>query len=800
MPKKTVVGSEATNQVDKLAGSTSRLESSVSGMSNKVQSAFGNIKTAAKGLQDSIQQMATSIAGITIGGAVSGIAWMDSAKTKLYNEQIKEAVENNKKLGLTYEQLTKFSAEQAAAGEGTKQDTAKELYAVLTAGSKYTGKGQKGLEAADAITDFYFKHQEMMQEQGIGSTEQMVQRAIMTQGKMSGRFGVKFATAMGVSPDDASMKSAKARMKYFMEQGATVNMKAELDKRPWEQLQINIDKLKYSIGDSIAGPMAYLTGVVARLAEILREIPGVPALIGMLGAGLAIASAFSLVIGVLTPLYNLMKALNIITAIQTTLRTTNAVATITDASAHAMLTGAMEGEFVATELTTAAQNMSFAARIRLIGATLWDTAARYANSVANFLGISSLLGLAAAETTAAGGATLLGTSLNLAVAPLWLIIGAGLVLVGVFTAILAKAGVLEPLLKGISKINFGKVWSEFVSGDFGGAWHQLTKGFNLPSFSEALKNFFSGTSFFSVVTRLLGVPLYKIIDFMSSILDVVKKIKDFVDWIIGLFYKYIWTPLKGIWDYAKSVAEYLVGGSALSGEELKAAWTSAIKSSNNIGLTGASQEKIDAIWDVITGNKVLTQQEKNKLQITDPELADAKSAYEKLKNPTGVLNQGVSGFADNVVSGIKSGLDDATKVAADKTNEALTSGSGSGFASADWSVLSPVKYAWNALEGIYHAVTKNALGGEVTKSGLAIVDEGEPIIPAEINRSSNLIDLLETLASGNISNSKSSNIVINFDYTATGTGTGNGMYLDQFAFERKVKEIIGKCTRTYGSY
>ena len=158
MPKKTVVGSEATNQVDKLAGSTSRLESSVSGMSTKVQSAFGNIKTAAKGLQDSIQQMATSIAGITIGGAVSGIDWMDSAKTKLYNEQIKEAIENNKKLGLTYEQLTKFSEEQAAAGEGTRQDTAKELYAVLTAGSKFTGKGQKGLEAADAITDFYFKH------------------------------------------------------------------------------------------------------------------------------------------------------------------------------------------------------------------------------------------------------------------------------------------------------------------------------------------------------------------------------------------------------------------------------------------------------------------------------------------------------------------------------------------------------------------------------------------------------------------------------------------------------------------
>lgn len=43
---------------------------------------------------------------------------------------------------------------------------------------------------------------------------------------------------------------------------------------------------------------------------------------------------------------------------------------------------------------------------------------------------------------------------------------------------------------------------------------------------------------------------------------------------------------------------------------------------------------------------------------------------------------------------------------------------------------------------------KYATGGEVTKSGIAWVDEGEPIVPAEVARSGPVIDALKGLASG----------------------------------------------------
>jgi hypothetical protein len=378
------------------------------------------------------------------------------------------------------------------------------------------------------------------------------------------------------------------------------------------------------------------------------------------------------------------------------------------------------------------------------------------------------------------------------------------------TAILAKAGVLEPLLKGISKINFGKVWSEFVSGDFGGAWNQLTKGFNLPSFSEALKNFFSGTSFFSVITRLLGVPLSRIIEFSNTISETLKKIKDFVDWIIGLFYKYVWTPLKGIWDSVTSLIDK-IGGKSLSGKELKEAFLEAAKSDQALGsLSTRSPEGLEALFDAIaSGDNNAILAARSKYGISDLETETAKELYNKLENPsaTQTVAKDVTGALDKFFGTSKKVFTDST---GNKWNLNTYSDGSYKFRrvrdnwfdedTADKDVPSDVlKQAESDISG-RTPILKNALGGEVTKSGITWVDINEPIIPAEINRSSNLINLLETLASGNISNSKSSNIVINFDYTATGAGTGNGMYLDQFAFERKVKEIIGKCTRTYGSY
>lgn len=804
--------SQAASVMDKLSGSTDKVSSATTSLTSKMSSAFGNVKSSLTDLQGSIQTMATSLAGIAIGGTVSGLAWKQSAEAKLYGEQVKEAINNNKKLGISYEELDKFVKGQAEAGEGTKQDTVKEMYSVLTAGSKYfKGSAESKLSQADAITDFYFKHQEMMQEQGIGSAEQMLQRATMTEGKMSGRFGTKFATAMGVSPDDASMKSAKSRIKYFMEQGATVNMKVEMEKRSWEQLEVNVDKLKYSIGDSIAGPLVSLTNIIATVVDKLSGIPGLPALIGLMGATLALASAFSLVVGVLTPLYNVMKALNIISGIQTLLHTSNASATIVDAGAQAMLTGAMEGEFAVTELTTVAQNTSFASRLRLIGAKVWDTAATYANSVANLLGISSLLGLASAEGVASVGAWGLAAGIWAALSPLLPFVAAGLLIVGVLALIANKFGILQPIINSFKKA---------FSGDFSGAWKSLTDiklpslkwDFSASGIKGALSEVFSGTNFITTIIKLLGVPLYKVIDFAEQIRDLLKKVKDFVEYISGLFYKYIYSPLKGIWDNIISLVSFLIGGEGKTGSALTESIKSEISkrvedyasgANTNTALRGLSPEQIDYLSKYVSGDKSVTREMATELGISEPMLKEAKEIAEDLKNPKGLLTGGIS--SSDIAEGVSEGLNTATEEHAVNTQENLDKGMPA-FAAADWSVLTPLEYGWEAAKGIYNKLSGNSKikkadsGGEITKEGLLYGHEGEPIVPAEIASNSNLISLLENLTSESTSTDSSNpTYIVHMTYNAP-TGSNRGRYLDDFEFERAVKNIIGKCTRTYGAY
>jgi hypothetical protein len=108
---------------------------------------------------------------------------------------------------------------------------------------------------------------------------------------------------------------------------------------------------------------------------------------------------------------------------------------------------------------------------------------------------------------------------------------------------------------------------------------------------------------------------------------------------------------------------------------------------------------------------------------------------------------------------------------------------------------------------------KNALGGEVTKSGLGWIDEGEPIVPAEVSRSSVLIDRLRAIASGEGGASAGAGAgtplqIINNITVEAGPGTDGyaigrqiaeelDKRLDDFSFKSKVESIINRGGRAF---
>ena len=247
----------ATSALSKVSSATQDIAKNATDLGSKGVSAFEKIKASVSDLNVGVQTFAASLAGIAAGGAISGLSWKLSADFTLLDEQIDRAIDNNKKLGISSQELTEFAKGEAAKGEGTFQENKQELYSMLMTGSKYfKGSSQEKLSQADAIGDFYFANQEMLKGQGINSAEQLIQTAIRTTGKMSEKQANLFGPAIGLAPNAKEMGSAKSRLKYLEEAGAKVDMGAALDKRPWEAFLINVNSLKYAIGDGLAPVMS----------------------------------------------------------------------------------------------------------------------------------------------------------------------------------------------------------------------------------------------------------------------------------------------------------------------------------------------------------------------------------------------------------------------------------------------------------------------------------------------------------------------------------------------------------------
>jgi len=395
----------AAGALGKVASSTQDVAKNASDLSGKSVSAFDKIKESVLDLNSGVQTLAASLAGIAMGGAISGLAWKTSADLKLMNEQIDKAINANKKLGISSTEFDEFVKGQVEAGEGTRQDTKQELYSVLMAGGKYfKGSSTEKLEQADAITDFWFSQQELMKDQGVSSPEQLILQNVRTEGKMSGRFGDKLAMAMGVDVNSKDFASAKNRIKYMIEQGGPIDMKVEMDKRPWEDLLVNVNTLKYAIGDGLAPVMSVFIKMLTGAVKLMNSIPGAASLIGFAGAAIAFVSTLTLLNGVLAPGIALLKQMVMWTQLHTLAQAKNLLVS------KALIVTDWLGvtSKVARTTATAAAAASTAA---LTGAIGMEIVALEADAVATTAAATATTGLAAAEWAALSPLLLLAAPL-----------------------------------------------------------------------------------------------------------------------------------------------------------------------------------------------------------------------------------------------------------------------------------------------------------------------------------------------------------------------------------------------------
>lgn len=338
----------------------------------------------------------------------------------------------------------------------------------------------------------------------------------------------------------------------------------------------------------------------------------------------------------------------------------------------------------------------------------------------------------------------------------------------------------------------------------------------------------------------------------DMILYVLQKMKDlwdgFTRWLTGIWevVDKLLEPILKLKEYLQGVYEKMFGGEGKSGSALTTAVSEEIK--KNPAFAGLSEAQQEYLARTASGEKYWKNDETGEYKygatspgegwrdytaegstqismgeaigISSNLIDEAKKIADNLKNPKGMLNGGVStsGAASSAVSGARKSLEEDTAERAKKTQENLDKGL-SGTAAADWSAATPFvamgKAAYGGLVGLYDYLTVNDVGGDVTKSGIAWVDEGEPIVPAEVARSSTLINSLKDIASSGGSGSNGGPVSLQVGEVHVHVeGQGANAYdiarevakevraalekeLDDFTFGQKVERAVHRMNRAY---
>lgn len=805
----------AVSSLKQVSNSTQDVTKNANDLGTKAVSSFDKIKSSVSQLNDGVQNLGASLAGIAAGGAISGLSWKASADFKLINEQIDDALAANKKLGISKEEMDAFVQEQAESGEGTRQDTKSEIYSVLMASQKYLkGDSLAKLNQADAITDFWFARQEIMKQQGISSPEQLIRMTTRSEGKMIGTQLARFQTATGASEKDAG--SAKQRMKFLT--GQETDMQVEMTKRPWEAMLVAVTQLKYAIGDGIAPAMTLFINLLAKGVKLINMIPLAPTIIGLAGGALATFSAWTLLVGVLRPGIAVIHSLVAVTNLHTLAQAKNLL--VSKALIVTDWLGVTSKAARATATATAA-----ASTAALTGAIGMEIVALEADAVATGTATVATTGLAAAEWAA--------------LSPLLLIAVPLIAVAGLLYLVEKRTHVFSNALKQLSETEMSQdvvqwfkdvgYWAGYAIDKFGGA---LGTGLsnNIAGLNSLYKLAKSGGSFLlgssesekdNGVVRKIANPLFATKANTESINEAIVWVKGILDSGWGIFsriYAGIVNFPKNVWNFAVESLQKLVewGVKGL----LTGIGTLTSKIMDGIGsllpdwLGGSGSKSEEGFIEFIRSAKKGDSNYDKYAQLSDEALRAAyreaqtgipqdhpnmhdeyeydnivKNAYpEYMKSSPTVINNvnnvSLVGAADKVLQ------EDIAEV-----NRKLENGESVSRLSTDMGNPSGLlKTAYNYFFGDGFAD-----GGYVKKSGLALVHSGEPIIPADVANSSRLQNILENIAYGGSSTSSTVNNqpIIQITYQVD---PKSGVMMDKLSFERMVSDIVAKRLRQLNGY
>lgn len=533
---------QAAHGVEKIADASSKVGRELNETERKSSRFFSNLEQSSRSVVASLDGVLTKFAAIAVTGSAGGVSWLGAKSSEKYQQEVIESIATRN--GMPEAAIAKkFIGEAGEPGqEYTSGSQRADLMRYIELNTR--ARGENATSAVRGVEKLAFSSETA---ERLGYDAESLMR-IATRKSLSGLRPDQKSDIESIFGKDFSRKSLTTRMQILAEFDKKIDINEAMEEDPEKVLQFKLDAMSKSVGKAMIGPMNSLLDVSLKVVDGLASIPGMPQIAGVglmattAGIGLklmfdAAGMASDGMMGVARVLGLTKKAegellvvqkvravatamSNAMTWASVTARSALTSANTAEAVSQAMATGAMEGDFVATELNTVAKNQGIVARARLTASTYASAVAERAHTAATMIGSAitwarvaavgaitgatfanigitsassiAMGGLTAAEALATVGAYALASGVWAALSPLLPFVAAGAALAIVLGAVAAKAGLLEPLLKGLGKINVGQVWKDLMKGDLDKAWRDITKGFKFPSGREMWANLTEG--------------------------------------------------------------------------------------------------------------------------------------------------------------------------------------------------------------------------------------------------------------------------------------------------------------------
>lgn len=298
--------SESTNgiskSIDKVSDSNKGMQESTKKTTEATKeqtSSISQLKKGYEGFSDSlnkVKDIAVSLFAILGAGAIGGMSAVGAYKTREFKEQALNILgKANRRINT--EELQSFADQAKYSGYTSGSARTSMAYTLGTRGARNTEQITK---ATEGIEKTFLMYDELLEkEHGITSAADLADVATR---KVVGRFDRQWLDAM--FGKGFSSKSQSSRIKALGKAGIDIDVQAQLDEDPFDEIQKRVKSLGDSVGKELLGVFFPFT---QSFAKFLRSLDGNPIVPKIAAIGLSFSVILGIVMAIVTALPLLSK-------------------------------------------------------------------------------------------------------------------------------------------------------------------------------------------------------------------------------------------------------------------------------------------------------------------------------------------------------------------------------------------------------------------------------------------------------------------------------------------------------------